>query len=85
MAEGNPVIVTDLCGEQYTFWTDAANVKFSTDLRTSPITAFAQPVEDSPIDVISDQAGQLTVTYLDGDGNRLTKSSRRDGDSGTWS
>ena len=85
MAEGNPVIATDRFGEEFMFWTDAANVLFSTDLRTSPITAFAQEEEDSPIDVTIDPTGKMTVTFIETDGDRATKSSQRDGDSGTWS
>jgi len=85
MAAGNPVLATDLMGEEYTFWTDGMAVKFSTNLRTSPITAFTQAVADSPIDATIDPTGELTVTYFGATGNRLTKSSQRDGDSGTWS
>lgn len=84
MSIGNPTIVTDPFGEEYTFWTDGTDVKFSTNLRAGPITAFSQPEEDSPIDVTISAAGALTCTYLDTDGSRLEKSSQRDGDSGTW-
>ena len=85
MAIANPIIATDPFGEQYTFWTDGTDVKFSTNLRPDAITAFAQPEEDSPIDVTIGAAGALTVTYLDTDGSRLSQSSERDGDAGTWS
>lgn len=85
MAVGNPTIATDLYGEQYVFWTDGTAVKFSTDLRTTPITAFSQAVADNPIDAVIDPNGRLRVTYLDASGNRLTQSSYRDGDAGTWS
>ncbi|HUU54479.1 MAG TPA: hypothetical protein VMY87_06110, partial [Armatimonadota bacterium] len=85
MAVSNPAIATDLYGEQYTFWTDGTAVLFSTDLRSTPITAFSQAVADNPIDVVIDANARIRVTYLDASGNRLTKSSRRDGDSGTWS
>ena len=85
MAALNPVSVTDpMGGETYTFWTDGTSVLFTTNLRASPITAFSQPVADSPIDVSIDATGLLTVTYLDGSGNRLSKTSPRDGDSGSW-
>ena len=85
MTIANPVIVTDRYGEEYTFYTDGADVKFTTNLRTTPITAFTQPEEDSPISVTIDPSGKLTVTYLDSDGDPASKSSERDGDSGTWS
>jgi len=85
MTVANPAIATDRFGEEYTFWTDGTAVKFNTDLRPDPITAFSQDVEDSPIDVVIGDAGDINVTYLDEDGNRLTQSSRRDGDSGSWS
>ena len=85
MAAGNPVIATDMFAERYLFWTDGLAVKFSTDLRAGPFTAFSQEVADSPIDALSDQAGLLSVTYLDAAGNRVTKSSQLDGDTGSWS
>jgi len=68
MAVANPVIATDPFGEEYTFWTDGTDVKFSTNLRTDPITAFAQPESDSPIDVTIGAAGAIVVTHLDTDG-----------------
>jgi len=85
MTIANPAIITDRFGEEYTFYTHDADVKFITNLRTTPITAFAQPEDDSPISVTIDPSGKLTVTYLDSDGSRLSKSSQRDGDAGTWS
>lgn len=84
MAIANPINLHDLYGERYTFFTDSLAVKFVTDLRTSPISAFNQAVADSPIAAVCDRAGKLTVTYLAADGSRLTKSSSRDGDAGTW-
>ena len=84
MAAGNPVCAIDLFGEQYTFWTDDVHIYFSTDLRAGPFTAFNQEVADSPVDVISNQAGLLSITYLAADGNRVTKSSQLDGDTGSW-
>jgi len=81
----SPAIANDQFAEEYTFWTDGATVKFSTNLRPDPITAFSQPVEHNPIDVVIGATGEISVTYLDDEGNRLTQSSQRDGDSGTWS
>jgi hypothetical protein len=85
MAAGNPVCATDLFGEQYTFWTDVLAVKFSTNLRTSPITAFSQEVADAPIEAIIDQAGLVIATYMAASGLRISKHSHLDGDAGSWS
>jgi len=84
MAAGNPCICTDAFGEEYTFWTDALDVYFSTNLRPDPIWAFEQLVEDGPIAANIDDMGRIAVTYLDEDGNRLTTYSDQDGDEGTW-
>jgi len=78
-------MLIDLYGEQYTFYTDALHVYFLTSLRTSPILAFDQAVADSPIAPTIDPTGKIVVTYLDGGGNRLSKSSQSDGDAGSWS
>ena len=84
MAVSNPRTITDLYGEEYTFYTEGTDVKFVTDRRTTPITAFAQEVSDGPIDVDQDAAGGLTVAYVSAGNLRLSKSSQRDGDLGTW-
>ena len=84
MAAGNPIVTTDAFGEQYTFWTDVLAVKFSSNLRAGPISAFNQEVSDSPVDVDIDQAGLLSVTCLDASGNRVSQHSHLDGDAGSW-
>jgi len=84
MPISSPQIETDLYGEQYTFWVDDVHIRFVTQWRTTPITAFEQPVADSPIDLTIDADGTLYITYLDAAGNRLVAYSQRDGDAGTW-
>jgi len=85
MAVLNPVTATDLYGERRTAWTDGVHVYICSNLFPTPILVVNQPTADSPIALTVNPAGLLTITYLAADGSRLTKSSQRDGDSGTWS
>jgi len=84
MATGNPCIATDIFGEEFTAYTDGVDVYIESNL-AGAVLAFEQPVEDSPIDLDAADDGRLIITYLDADGNRLTKESQLDGDSGSWS
>ena len=84
MSTGNPCVATDAFGEEFTAYTDGADVYIESQHMSAHV-AFVQPVEDSPIDLDCDPAGTLTITYLDADGLRLTKESHLDGVSGSWS
>ncbi len=84
MSIGNPCVATDAFGEEFTAYTDGADVYIESQHMSAHV-AFVQPVEDSPIDLDISDDGTLTITYLDADGNRLTKSSQLDGVSGSWS
>ena len=81
MATGSPCVATDIFGEQWTAYTDEDDVYVGSDL-TAAVLAFQQPVEDSPIDLDIAATNALIITYLDADGNRLTKESDDDGE--TW-
>jgi len=52
--------------------------------RHDPVYCFDQEVEDSPIDISICPTGQLQITYLDEDGNRLIMASDYDGIVGSW-
>ena len=82
MAAGNPVVKTDLFGENWTAYTDGLGVYVGSDL-TDDYLAFEQLVEDSPIGFDINHEGVQIITYLDVDGNRLQSISLDDGDS--WS
>ncbi len=84
MATANPRQIIDRFGELYTFYTDGTAVKFVTNLRTTPITAFSQSVADSPIAPLIEDTGRLIVTYINSLGARVSQYSDRDGDNGTW-
>ena len=101
MAVGNPAIATCTFGEQYTFYTDGAEIYFTTYIdgdaariaaspplpplgRHDPVYCFDQEVEDSPIDVTIDPAGQIQITYLAEDGSRLIMANDLDGAVGHW-
>jgi len=85
MATSYPVTATDLYGEQHTAWVDGVHIYHCTNLFPTPVLVVDQPVADSPIALTIDPAGKITITYLDAAGNRLSKSSQRDGDAATWS
>jgi len=84
MAIGNPCVATDIFGEEFTAYIDGTDVYVESNLMGA-VFAFEQPVEDSPIDLDIAATNALIITYLDADGNRLTKESSLDGDSGSWS
>jgi len=84
MAIANPCVATDIFGEEFTAYTDGTNVYVESNLAGAAL-AFVQPVEGSPIDLDAVPDGRLIITYLDGDGNRLTQESQLDGESGSWS
>jgi len=62
MAASSPAAITDLFGEQYTFWVDGIEVWLSSyisgdeereePLGKPPTLAFEQEVEDQPIDAV---------------------------------
>jgi hypothetical protein len=99
MAVGNPCVATSLDGEHYTFYSDGTEIYFTSAIdgdaqrialgqpplgRPDPVYCFDQEVEDSPIDMSVWPTGQLQVTYLDEDGNRLIMASDLDGIAGSW-
>ena len=79
--------ITDPYGDTFTYYPDGADIMVirSFDDPATPIICFTQPVADSPIAATIDRTGKHTVTYLDGAGARLSKSSQKDADSGSWS
>ena len=85
MAVRNPLSRTDPFGaETYTWWTDGTAIKFTTNVRPTPTTAFVQPVADSPFEIDFGRDGVIYLTYWAADGSRLMQYSRRDGDAGSW-
>ena len=82
MAINNPSLCHDPYGEMYTFFTDGTAESHLG--RWDPVTAFTQPVADSPIAATMNSHGRITITYLAANGDRLEKHSDQDGVSGSW-
>jgi len=79
--------ITDPYGDTFTYYPDGTDVMVirSFDDPPDPFSCFSQPVADGPIAATIDRTGKHIVTYLNAAGARLSKSSQKDADSGSWS